>query len=69
MSGFVFTSTSRPHFFEDDPRICFNCLSECESNEKYDDRVRCEDCQREDSYMKDSRMEDLKLRDLRTGVA
>lgn len=63
------SSVARPYASDNEPRICFNCLSECESNERYDDCVRCEDCLREDEQMEDSSFDHIDEREARERIA
>lgn len=62
-------SAARPHQFDDEPRICFVCLTECESNEKYDDLVRCDFCAEEDKKMRDSTFDYIDEREARERIA
>jgi hypothetical protein len=60
---------ARPHRYDDEPRICFVCLAECDSNETYDDCVRCPDCILEESKMKNESFDHIDEREARERIA
>lgn len=65
----VFRARSHRFNDEDEPRICFNCLSECQSSERYDDCVRCEECLLEDEKMEDSSFDHIDELEARERIA
>lgn len=70
MSGVFRASDARPYRTGDDePRICINCLSECESNERYDDCVRCPECAEEDLKHSNDWLDAIDERESRERIA